>query len=146
MFGLGKKLGGAKAAAKKMENRDQMQALTGACLLIAAADGDISKEEVEKLNTLLRANPNLSHFGQELTETLNRFTEQLQSGFRVGKLNIMREIGDIASQPANAEEVFVNAITIAEGDDGDISAQEMKVLTEIGNKLNLRLKDFGIEG
>lgn len=145
MFGLGKKLGGAKVAAKKMENRDQMQALVGGCLLVAAADGDITKEESAKLETLLRANKNLEHFGQELTETLNRFTEKLQANFRVGELDIMREIADIASQPSNAEEVFVNMLAIAEGDDGDISVAEMKVLTKVGNKLNLRLKDFGIE-
>lgn len=146
MFGIKKKFGGAKVAAKNMENRDQMQALVGGCLLVAAADGSITSEESNKLETLLRANKNLSGFGPELTETLNRFTEKLQANFRVGELDIMREIGDIASQPSNAEEVFVNMLAIAEGDDGDISDKELAVLKKVGLKLNLRLKDFGIEG
>lgn len=45
MFGIGKKLFGAKRAVKKLENRDLMQAIVGGCLLVAAADGEISKNE-----------------------------------------------------------------------------------------------------
>ncbi|MCY1375748.1 hypothetical protein D9M69_631870 [compost metagenome] len=59
-------------------------------------------------------------------------------------MNIMREIKDIASNPLDAEEVFVNMLTVAEGD-GNISPEELKVLAEIGQLLNLRPKDFGIE-
>lgn len=56
----------------------------------------------------------------------------------------MREIADIKNNPLDAEEVFVNMITVAEGD-GKISPEEMQVLADIGNQLGLRLKDFGIE-
>lgn len=144
MFGLKKKLFGAKVAAKKLENRDLMQAIVGGCLLVAAADGEISKNEAAQIDLQIRANKNLEHFGQEITETVNRFTEQLQAGFRLGRMNIMREIADIKNNPMDAEEVMVNMLTVAEGD-GDISASEMKVLGEIAQQLNLRLKDFGLE-
>jgi len=69
----------------------------------------------------------------------------LQAGFRLGRMNILREIRDIKNNPADAEEVFVNMLTVAEGD-GNISPEELKVLAEIGVELGLRLKDFGIEG
>lgn len=144
MFGIGKKLFGAKRAVKKLENRDLMQAIVGGCLLVAAADGEISKNEAAQIDIQIRANKNLEHFGQEITTTVNLFTEQLQAGFRLGRMNIMREISDIKNNPLDAEEVFVNMITVAEGD-GSISADEMKVLAEIGTQLGLRLKDFGIE-
>ena len=42
MFGISKKLFGAKRAVKKLENRDLMQAIVGGCLLVAAADGEVS--------------------------------------------------------------------------------------------------------
>ncbi|SFQ46468.1 hypothetical protein SAMN05216229_12342 [Geopseudomonas sagittaria] len=45
MFGIGKKLFGAKKAVKKLENRDLMQAIVGGCLLVASADGEISKND-----------------------------------------------------------------------------------------------------
>ena len=144
MFGLKKKLFGAKVAAKKLENRDLMQAIVGGCLLVAAADGEISKNEAAQIDLQIRANKNLEHFGQEITETVNRFTEQLQAGFRLGRMNIMRGIADIKNNPQDAEEVMVNMLTVAEGD-GDISDTEMKVLGEIAQQLNLRLKDFGLD-
>lgn len=139
-----RKAGNAKAAVKKLENRDLMQAIIGGCLLVAAADGEISKNESAQVDLQLRANKNLEHFGSEITTTVNLFTEQLQAGFRLGKMNIMREIADIKSNPQDAEEVFVNMLTVAEGD-GDISDAEMKVLADVGNALGLRLKDFGID-
>lgn len=144
MFGIGKKLFGAKRAVKKLENRDLMQAIVGGCLLVAAADGDISKNESAQIDIQIRANKNLEHFGPEITTTVNLYTEQLQASFRIGRMTILREIRDIKNNPADAEEVFVNMLAVAEGD-GDISAQEMKVLAEVGNELGLRLKDFGIE-
>ncbi|MBU0563299.1 MAG: TerB family tellurite resistance protein [Gammaproteobacteria bacterium] len=144
MFGFKKKLFGAKVAAKKIENRDLMQAIVGGCLLVAAADGEISKNEAAQIDIQIRANKNLEHFGSEITSTVNLYTEQLQAGFRLGRMNIMREIRDIKNNPADAEEVFVNMLTVAEGD-GEISAPEMKVLAEVGTELGLRLKDFGID-
>ncbi|EGB96829.1 MULTISPECIES: tellurite resistance TerB family protein [Pseudomonas] len=144
MFGIGKKLFGAKRAVKKLESRDLMQAIVGGCLLVAAADGEISKNEAAQIDIQIRANKNLEHFGQEITTTVNLFTEQLQAGFRLGRMNIMREIADIKNNPLDAEEVFVNMITVAEGD-GNISPEELKVLAEVGVQLGLRPKDFGIE-
>ncbi|OPA84308.1 tellurite resistance protein [Pseudomonas fluorescens] len=144
MFGIGKKLFGAKRAVKKLENRDLMQAIVGGCLLVAAADGEISKNESAQIDIQIRANKNLEHFGPEITSTVNLYTEQLQASFRIGRMTILREIRDIKNNPADAEEVFVNMLAVAEGD-GEISAQEMKVLAEVGNELGLRLKDFGIE-
>ena len=139
-----KKLFGAKASVKKLENRDLMQAIVGGCLLVAAADGEISKNESAQVDLQIRANKNLEHFGAEITKQVNLFTEQLQAGFRLGRMNIMREIRDIKNNPADAEEVFVNMLTVAEGD-GDISPEEMKVLVEVGTELGLRPKDFGLE-
>jgi len=144
MLGIGKKLFGAKRAVKKLENRDLMQAIVGGCLLVAAADGEISKNESAQIDIQIRANKNLEHFGPEITSTVNLYTEQLQASFRIGRMTILREIRDIKNNPADAEEVFVNMLAVAEGD-GEISAQEMKVLAEVGNELGLRLKDFGIE-
>lgn len=139
-----RKAGNAKAAVKKLENRDLMQAIVGGCLLVAAADGEISKNESAQVDLQIRANKNLEHFGSEITSQVNLFTEQLQAGFRLGRMNIMREIAEIKNNPMDAEEVFVNMLTVAEGD-GSISEPELKVLVEIGNLLGLRPKDFGIE-
>lgn len=144
MFGFSKKIFGAKKAVKKLENRDLMQAIVGGCLIAAAANGEISKEESAQIDKQIRANKNLEHFGSEITATVNLYTEQLEASFRIGRMNILREIKDIANNPNDAEEVFVNMLAVAEGD-GEVCETELKVLREVGVLLGLRLKDFGLE-
>lgn len=145
MFGLFKKqAGAAKVELKKVENRDLMQAIVGAMVLIAYADGECEKSELDKIERLIRANENLAHFGGEITQTMGRFVEYMDAGPRVGTIKIMREIADIKNNAKDAEEVFVNAITIAEAD-GEIEPAELKVLSNLGRELGLRVQDYGIE-
>lgn len=148
MFGLkklfGKQVGNAQAEMKKVVNRDLMQAIVGGGLLVAAADGQIEDSEVQKLDELIRSNPNLGHFGSEITDTINRFTAQLKANFQVGRLAIKRELADVKNVPADAEEAFVNMIAIAQAD-GEIEPAELVVLKEIGMHFGLRLTDFGID-
>lgn len=141
---FGKKVGNAQAEMKKVVNRDLMQAIVGGGLLIAAADGEIEASEAAKLDELIRANPNLTHFGSEITDTINRFTAQLNANFQVGRLAIKRELADVKNVQADAEEAFVNMIAIAQAD-GEIEAAELVVLKEIGLHFGLRPQDYGIE-
>lgn len=138
------KAGAASAEIKKVENRDLMQAVVGAAILIAGADGDIETSELDKLEKLIRSNKAFDHFGPEISETINRFKEQLEAGFRVARMNIMREIRDVKNNPGWAEEVMVNAITIAESD-GEIEPAEIKVIAEIARELGQNPRDYGIE-
>ena len=141
MFGFGKKFGKARVEIKKLENRDLMEAVVGGCLLIAAADGTIEDEEVKKIDSLLRTNKNLEHFGSEITELTNRFSERLKSGYRVARAEILREIEDIKSDPQQKEDVLLNMLTIAEAD-GEIEPVEQKELETVAQKLCLRLADY----
>lgn len=139
-----KKANSMKAELKKVENRDLMEAIVGGCLLVAAADGSIDDEELLTLDKSISSNPSLQHFGAEIGKTINQFEQQLSAGFRIGKMKILREISDIKNNPADAEEVFVNMLTVAESD-GDIDAKELAILKEVGQALGLRVSDFGIE-
>lgn len=139
-----KKSGDVVAELKKVENRDLMEAIVGGSLLVAAADGEIEEEELLSLEKQVSSNPSLSHFGAEIGKTINRFEQQLNAGFRIGKLKILREIEDIKNNPADAEEVFVNMITIAESD-GEIEPEEVVILKEVGGRLGIRLADYGLE-
>jgi tellurite resistance protein TerB len=145
MFGkfLNNNAAKAKAEIKKVENRDLMQAICAGCLLISSADGEIEKSETESLEKLLRANPAMSHFGNEISETIGRFTEMLSAGSALARVKIMREIADIKNVPADAEEAFACMVDVAQSD-GEVEPAELKVLTDIGRTLNVRLSDFGI--
>ena len=138
---LGKKAGAVKAEVKKLENRDLLEAVVGGCLLIAAADGDIEDSEVKKIDSLLRTNKNLEHFGSEITELVNRFSERLQSGYRVARAEILREIEDIKGDQQQKEDVLLNMLTIAEAD-GEIEPAEQKELDTVAQRLGLRISDY----
>ncbi len=146
LFGMfKKKAGAANVELKKIENRDLMQAIVGVLVLVAYADGECSKDELTKAERLIRANEQLQHFGSEITTTMGRFVEFMEAGARLGELKIMREVAEIKANQADAQEVFVNAITIAEAE-GGIDDKERAMLVKIGRELGLRLQDFGLEG
>jgi tellurite resistance protein TerB len=145
MFGLlKKKFGAGKAELKKLENRDLMEAIVGGALLVAAADGEIEEAELISLEKQILANPALEHFGTEIGKTINKFEQMLSAGFRLGKMKILREIEDIKGNPSDAEEVFINMLTIAESD-GEIEPKELAILKEVGNHLNIRLSEYGLQ-
>lgn len=144
MFGLGKALGSLMGKAKKVENRDLMEAIVGGGLLVAYADGSLEKEEQQKLDQLIRSNDNLAHFGNEISKTIGKFSGLLDADFGVGKMKILREIRDVANNSNDAEEVMVNVIAIAKAD-GEIEPDELKVLQTLARELGQRLSDYGIE-
>lgn len=146
MFNMFKKKGKeALAEVKKLENRDLAEGLVGACLLIAAADGEIEAEEIANLNAQLEAHPSLQGFGNEIGKMVDSFSKRLEAGFLIGKTQIMREIKDCTHNDTEAEDIFVAAITIAQAD-GEVEPEELSVLKEIGRTLGLSLSNYGIEG
>lgn len=140
---LKKKFGEGKVELKKVENRDLMEAIVGGSMLVAAADGSIDDNELVALEKLISSNESLSHFGNEIGKEINRFEKMFDAGFRMGKMKVLREISDIKNSQEDAEEVFINMLTIAEAD-GEIDPGEMAVLQEVGDKLGIRLTDFGL--
>lgn len=141
---IGNKVKNAAGELKRLENRDLLEAICGGCLLVAGADGDLEKSELDNLEKIIRSNKMFDGFGNEITEIMNRFKEQLEAGFRVARLKILREIREVKSNPADAEEVFICMVTVAEAD-GEIEESEKKVLKEVAQELNLRLSDYGLE-
>lgn len=140
---FGKKLGEAKANLKKIENKDLMEAIVASCILIAYADGDCEEAELKSMEKLIASNDQLKHFGSDISATINKYHDIMQAGARVGKMKLMREIDDIKANAQEKEEVFLTAVTIAESD-GEIEPQELVILKELGQKLGLSLKDYGL--
>ena len=138
-----KKAAAAKQSAAKFENRDLMEAIVGGSLLIAASDGSIDDGELEALDKLLQTNDKLAHFGPEIGKTIDKFSSMLEAGFRMGKVKILREIGDISADEEGKEEAFVTMLTVAESD-GEIDPKEEAMLIEIGKKMGISLKDFDL--
>lgn len=139
-----KKAGEAKAEMAKIENRDLMEAIVGGAMLVAYADGECEKEELEKLDKIVSSLPELKDFGSEISEIIGRFRGQLDAGFRIGRQTILNEINDIKGDDNDRERVFNVMLTIAEAD-GEVEPEEIKVLKEVGQRLGINLRDYGIE-
>ncbi|QBJ04526.1 tellurite resistance [Pseudomonas phage Lana] len=141
---LGKMFGKGSVAMKKVENKDLMEAIVGGNLLMAASDGVIEDSELKKLDALVRSNPALTHFGQEINAAIQRFSEQLKADFYLGKMYIKRELLDVANNSSDAEEVIGNMVATARAD-GEIEPAELVILKEVAGWMNVRLSTFGIE-
>lgn len=146
MFGklLGGLFEGAGAKMKRMENKNQLEALLGGCLLLAYADGQREDAEIERIEKLVRANDNLSHFGSEITSIINRFCALLDADYQVGKLKIMKEIGEIKNRQEDANEVFAYCLAIAKAD-GEIEPPEVQELKSLARLLNVNPADYGVQ-
>lgn len=130
--------------AKKVENRDLMEAIVGGGLLVSAADGDIEKDELNKLEKLIAGNENLKHFGAEIGKTIRRFTDLLEGDFLVGRSKILRELRDIQGNDEHVEDVVLNILAIAKAD-GEMEPAERKVIEEIARELGYRLSEEHFE-
>lgn len=140
-MGIFSKLG---RSAKSVAKQNVFEAIVAASVLVAAADGEIEKKESEKLERMLANNDSLSSFKKtDIQRLVAKYSATVETDFRMGKLKMMKEIEDISDNSSDAEEVFITALSIAEAD-GEIEPQELLVLSEIGRRLGLSLKDYGI--
>lgn len=146
MFGklFRKKSSEAAATVANIQNRDLMQGCVAIALLVAYANGDCSADELSALDGSITNNPSLKHFGAELGTTLDSYKGMMDNGVTLGRIKLMREIMDCASDADEKTEVFAVGVDIALSD-GEIDEAETKVLTDIGKKLGVNLRDFGIE-
>lgn len=141
---FGKKANTMKQELHKVENRDLMEAVVAGCLLVAYADGECEDAELEKMEQVIGALPELQHFGGEISETIGRFHSILEAGFRLGKLKVMKELEDIKGNDDDRQLVFNVILTIAEAD-GEIEPAELKVLKEVGQRLGINLREYDLE-
>lgn len=143
MFGklFGKKVTIAKENLKRLENRDLMEAMVGGCLLIAFADGDCEEAELLKMDEVLRTSKSLEGYGAELTDTINRFVARLKAGYIIGRAEILREINDVKGSQTEKEDVLLAMLTVAMSD-GQIEPEEQKELTQVAQRLGLRIEDY----
>lgn len=142
MFGMFKKKAAAAAVAvHKVENRDLMEAIVAGAILVAYADGDCSGDELSKLSGIIENNDNLKHFGSEIGVTIDRFSSMYESGARLAKMKLMKELQDVNADEEQKTEAFIIAIEIADAD-GDIDEKEMSVLKEIGKSLGLNPDNY----
>lgn len=127
--------------AKRMQGRtDLLEAVCAASALVAAADGDVSDEELEATVKAVTANETLrvAFKPAEIEACIDKMLNRANGG-RVGRMNLMKELDDIPQE--DGEMVLLSALDIAEAD-GNIDNDEIAVIEKIAGKFGLKAASY----
>jgi len=138
MFGkLKEKLTGG--ASRLNGKTDLLEGICAACVLVGAADGDLSDDEAAvALDRLLNHETLSKAFsGTQIETAFDKQAKRAKSGMS-GRLGLRREVEDVKAKSSaeDCEMLLVIAIDVAAAD-GDIGAKEMGVLRTIGQAMGL---------
>lgn len=138
MFGkLKEKLTGGTA---RLNGRmDLLEGICAACVLVGAADGDLSDDEGAVALDRLMNHETLSKAfsGTQIEAAFDKQAKRAKSGMS-GRLALRREVEDVKgkSSSEDCEMLLVIAIDVASAD-GDIGPKEMAALRTIGQAMGL---------
>lgn len=138
MFGkLKEKLTGSTA--RLNGNMDLLEGICASCVLVGAADGDLSDDEAATALDRLLNHETLSKAfsGTQIEAAFDKQAKRAKSGMS-GRLALRREVEDVKAKSSSedCEMLLVISIDVA-ATDGDISPKELAVLRTIGQAMGL---------
>jgi tellurite resistance protein len=139
--GLKKKLAGG--ASRVSGRTDLLEAVCASAALVAAADGNISDEEVGQAITVVTNNELLSSAfdARTIEAVMDKMLARAKGGFS-GRAGLMKEIADIADKSAeDAEMVYLIALDVAYAD-GDVGDKEREQMGKIAKSLKVDPSKF----
>jgi tellurite resistance protein TerB len=143
---LGRLFGSAQEAVNKYGgNKDFLEAVCASAALVAAADGEISDNEVAKTQQVVLNNPKLSGaFDRRTIETTIDQMLNRANGGRSGRHGLYQEIEDVINKdPEMSEAVYLMALDVAEAE-GGIDDKEQAVLDKIAERLHIDKKKYDV--
>lgn len=143
MFGkLKDKLTGG--AARLNGNMDLLEGVCAACVLVGAADGDMSDDEAATAMDRLLNHETLSKAfsGTQIEAAFDKQAKRAKSGMS-GRLALRRELEDVKAKSSaeDCEMLLVIAIDVAAAD-GEIGAKEMGILRTVGQSMGLTVERY----
>lgn len=129
--------------ANRLQGRtDLLEAVCASAALTAAADGSIDDSEIEATIKAVTANEalNTAFDARQIEGCMQRMLDRAGGG-RVGQMNLMKELDDIASNSDDSEMVFLTALDIADAD-GKIDPAEQKMIDKIAKRLGLNAASY----
>lgn len=128
----------------RFKNQDFMEAVIAGCALVAAADGDISPEEKQKMAGFISRSDELKVF--DMHQVIERFNTQVENfafDHSIGKAQALKAIGRIKTNP-EAGRLLVRVCCAIGMADGDFDADEQAIVREICAELGLPAEEFGL--
>lgn len=135
---------GMAAEVSKFKNRVFMEAVVAGCALVAAADGDVSADEKQKMAGYIRSADELKHF--DMGEVIKAFEETVQKfefDNEIGKAEALKTIGKLRGKPDQAR-LLVRVTCAIGAADGDFDPDEKKMVAQIARDLDLDSAEFDL--
>ena len=141
---MGELRSGLETDLKKYKNKAVLQGMMAGCAYVAAADGEISPTEKQKMQGLVRNSSITSVYdGDEAIKIFNEFAGKFAFEFEAGKSEALLAIGKLKGDSAVARMIIRGCIIIG-GADGDFDAHEKAVVREICRELGQNPADFDL--
>lgn len=132
------------AEVSKFRNQTFLDAIIAACAMIAAADGNVSADEKQKMVNFLQRSEELKHFdSSKVIATFNKFIDNFEFDLIIGKGEALKAIGKVKGKDDQARLLVRVAIAIANADN-NFDDDEKDAAREICRELDLNPADFGL--
>ncbi|TXK84803.1 tellurite resistance TerB family protein [Paenibacillus sp. N3.4] len=129
---------------KKFQNKDFLDAVVAGCAIVAAADGNISHAEKEKMIGYISRSDELKVFDiSNVIARFNHFTSNFEFSGMIGKQEALKVIAKFSSKPETGRIIVAVCCAIGAAD-GDFDDTEKKAVRDICTTLNLNPSEFSL--
>ncbi|WP_020395209.1 tellurite resistance TerB family protein [Thiolinea disciformis] len=128
----------------KFRNREFMEACIASCALVAAADGNVSSAEKQKMMKFIQQSDELKVFDtKDVIDFFNKINTNFEFDLEIGKAEALKVIGKLRNKPEAARLMVRVCVAIANSD-GAFDEKEKQVIREICNDLGVPADSFDL--
>ena len=101
---------GMASSAIAADEETVMEAIVAGFVVVAYSDGECSNSEVDKVNGLIKSNPQLKLFRNEPVRLFDAYCDQMEASSIQGRIDMMAKIAKMSGDEANSQRVLISAI------------------------------------
>ena len=132
------------AEVSKFKNREFMEAVVSGCALVAAADGNISSDEKQKMVGFIQNSNELKAFDvKDVIKSFNEVCAKFEFDQQIGRAEALKSSGQLRKKE-DAARLLVRVCCAIGSADGNIDESERAACRTICNELGLNPGDFDL--
>ncbi|MBC7833375.1 MAG: tellurite resistance TerB family protein [Hyphomicrobium sp.] len=126
----------------KFKNREFMEAVVAGCAIVAAADGDISGKEKQKMIGFMQSSDELKVFKvEDVIAFFNQMAAKFEFDREIGRAEALKVIGKLKKNEGAAR-IMVRVCCVIGGSDGTFDEAEKTAVRGICVELGLSPAEF----
>ena len=128
----------------KYKNREFMEAVVAGCAIVAAADGDISGSEKQKMIGFMQNSDELKVFKvEDIITFFGQVAGKFEFDREIGRAEALKVIGRLKKNESAAR-IMVRVCCVVGGSDGTFDDAEKKAVRSICAELGLNPAEFDL--